>query len=139
MTQEMARVLSLFEGAPLDFGTQDPNVERFMNGTAAVQNAIQCCCVIYDEKKQLLPRHHWIVFFFMCVPSLLNTPGNSLPVPALQVVREHQLCVPCRLPLALCFTPGNACVLVLFSQINPLKRIELSRARNPNLRHQHQL
>ena len=73
MTRETARVLSLFEGAPLDFGTQDPNVEWtqdpnvewFMNGSAAVQNAIQCCHAIYDE---LLPRHHWIVFFFHLCP-----------------------------------------------------------------------
>ena len=52
MTLETARVLSLFEGAPLDFGTQDPNVEWFMDGSAAVQNAIQCCSVNSDEKKK---------------------------------------------------------------------------------------
>jgi len=78
MTLETARVLSLFEGAPLDFGTQDPNVEWFMDGSAAVQNAIQCCHVIYDEKKQLLPRHHWIVFFFHVCPL---PPEHSLHLP----------------------------------------------------------
>ena len=50
--QETARGFYLFEGAPLVWEVQDPNVECYLKVAAAVQNAAQYHHVTYDKKKQ---------------------------------------------------------------------------------------
>ena len=49
---------------------------------------MQCCDGFCHVSIWIGYRHTW-------VPSLLNTPPNSLSTPLLQVVTEHQLCVSC--------------------------------------------
>lgn len=122
-----SEVFSLFEGAPLDFGTQDPNVEWFMNSTAAFQNAIQGCHVICDEK-QLSPRHHWIVFFSRCpLPPARSRIPPSLSHPCrLSQSTSFSLCLIHQPPTGyLLYTwAWQARAVQAFSQVNPFKRID---------------
>ena len=56
------------------------------------------------------------------VPPILSPPATSLPTPSLQIVPEHQPCVPAlciELALIIYFTYSNVHVPGLFSQVVP--------------------
>ena len=61
MIQEMVRECSSFEEALLVFEPDDLDLERHMEFSVDVHNAVQCYCVIYNERKRPTARHHWIV------------------------------------------------------------------------------
>ena len=62
MIQEKVRECSSFEEALLVFEPDDLDLERHMEFSVDVQNALQCYCVIYKERKRATTRHHWIIF-----------------------------------------------------------------------------
>ena len=62
MIQEIVRRCSSFEEALLVFEPDDLDLERHMEFSVDVQNAIQCYCVIYNERKRATTRHHRIIF-----------------------------------------------------------------------------
>ena len=62
MIQEIVRECSSYEEALLVFEPDDLDLERHVEFSVDVQNAIQWYCVIYNESKRATTRHHRIIF-----------------------------------------------------------------------------
>ncbi|XP_054946389.1 nuclear autoantigen Sp-100 isoform X5 [Physeter macrocephalus] len=90
--QEIARGFSLFEEALLVFEAQDPNVERYMNVAAAIQNVIRCYRVIYDEKNRATTQTS--LDRFLKRVDRIESSKEPEPVPSASGVSEIAACPP---------------------------------------------
>ena len=98
------RLLRLQEVQDWGHWVCDLDLERHMEFSVDVQNALQCYCVIYKERKRATTRHHWIIFSRRSIFSIQQETKSC----AINVKHEW-----------MCKLPSDSCCWQFFSSTIP--------------------